>query len=229
MKRWNSSQWSEFNLLLSAHLDANHPTYFTAEREERATLLDNIRREWVASVPDSASDMDMITAFGGFKVWFSSYINGGTVEPLHSETLSFKQWVNYGQVGGEWGASAVFNVAGAQDRRRAYNALYEIVKSARLEYEQLNGFKSDTPNNAPQTDTCVLDAIRLTVEVRDGQARFRVCAEPYSKFGVPIYPEVLERSGFKVGDIPIAGLDLTGKAATILMQGGMPKKVVRLE
>lgn len=137
--------------------------------------------------------------------------------------------VNYGNVTVSWSEQATFTITGRTSRLRAYNTLASHLQVVRDEYESLNRMTRDNRTNAPTTDVDTFDAERLTVEVKDGKARYRVMGGKYSKWGVPIYDEVLARCGIDPATIPIAGLDLSGRVAHVLMQGGKPSKVTRLE
>lgn len=70
---------------------------------------------------------------------------------------------------------------------------------------------------------------RITATVDDGKAYWRVKGGEFQKFGVIIYPEVLEAAG--LGDLnPLKAFDEPGWVAYYsLKENGQPKKVTRLE
>lgn len=70
----------------------------------------------------------------------------------------------------------------------------------------------------------------LTATVDDGKAYWKVRGGAFQKFGVAIYPEVLEAAGFDVDSLnPLKPVDLAGWTAVFsVKENGKPQKVVRL-
>lgn len=232
MKNWKQTEWNEFDLLLSAELEKAHMAYFTGGADDRQKMRDEVRAAYIRTVTDAqAAVMSVADALAGVRSFLPAFLNGGTPEPLHTETLAFSITVNYGAVSCAWSAEARFEIDGAPARSRAYVKLQDVVNAARAEYERANSMIAAQPpagHPSASEEVRVLDATRITVEVKDGKARYRVIAEPFSKFGVAIYPEALTAAGLSTDAIPYQGLDIQRKAH-VMMRDGKPHKVVRLE
>ncbi len=72
-------------------------------------------------------------------------------------------------------------------------------------------------------------ASSLTATVDNGKAYWRVKGGEFQKFGVAIYPEVLEAAGLADAN-PLKPVDLAGWTAHYVVNDkGKPKKVVNLE
>ena len=83
--------------------------------------------------------------------------------------------------------------------------------------------------NMPEIGT--FPAQELSATVNDGKAYWKVKGDRFQKFGVTVWPEVLEAAGFEVETLnPLKPVDLTGWMATyVVKENGMPQKIVRLE
>lgn len=70
----------------------------------------------------------------------------------------------------------------------------------------------------------------LTATVDDGKAYWKVKGGSYQKFGVIVWPEVLEAAGFDVDNLnPLKPVDLTGWTAVYsVKENGQPQKVIKL-
>lgn len=68
----------------------------------------------------------------------------------------------------------------------------------------------------------------LSVKVEEGKTFFKVKGGKFSKFGVTVWPEVLEAAGIDPQHIPVAGLSLKGWTAHYTETDGR-QKVVHLE
>lgn len=71
----------------------------------------------------------------------------------------------------------------------------------------------------------------LTATVDDGKAYWKIRGGAFQKFGVTIYPEVLEAAGFHVDDLnPLKPVNLAGWTAVFTVkENGKPQKVIRLD
>lgn len=224
---WNETQKVDFWTLARVWVRDNDPRLAGLSNEQKDDHAGKAYRDFFERMPDQDRGMSVNEAFASFRSWYERSRFGD--EPSHAETIGMSMAVNYGNVTITWTQSAVFTITGQQSRIRAYNTIYDQMRNARTEYEALNRINSDSKQNAPAVDVETFEAEKLTVEVKDGKVRYRVMGDKYSKWGVPIYDEVLTRSGIDPQSIPIAGLDLSGKVAHVLMQGGKPSKVTRLE
>jgi len=75
------------------------------------------------------------------------------------------------------------------------------------------------------------EATQLVPNVNDGTVYWKVKGGRFQKWGVTIWPEVLEKAGFVVEELdPINGRDLEGWVAVYVLdeEKGHPKKVVEL-
>lgn len=233
MKHWKQTEWNEFDLLLSAELEKSSLAYFNGAAAERQRMRDEVRAGYIHTVSDAQAEvMSVADGLAGVRSFLPAFLNGGTPEPVHTETLSFSITVNYGAVSAAWGAEARFEIDGAPSRSRAYTKLQDVVNAARSDYERANSMISAQPpagHPSASDEMRTLDATKITVEVKDGKPRYRVMAEPFNKFGVAIYPEALAAAGISVDTMPLMGMDVTGRKAHVLMRDGKPYKVTRLE
>ena len=71
----------------------------------------------------------------------------------------------------------------------------------------------------------------LTATVDDGKAFWKVKGGAFSKFGIVVWPEVLEAAGFYPENMnPLKPVDLAGWTIFYTVkENGQPKKVIRLE
>lgn len=73
-------------------------------------------------------------------------------------------------------------------------------------------------------------AEEMTATVDDGKVYWKVKGGQYQKYGVIVWPEVLEAAGFDPDEMnPLKPVDLVGWTAICSMkENGQPKKVIRL-
>ena len=97
------------------------------------------------------------------------------------------------------------------------------------EYSTPPGSPPVTQNQTASTET--FDAETLVATVTDGTVYWKVQGGPFSKYGVSVWPEVLQETGFILEDMdPGMKYDLTTYSAHYVRnESGKPKKVVRLE
>jgi hypothetical protein len=84
----------------------------------------------------------------------------------------------------------------------------------------------------PQTETATaltFMAESLTAQVQDGKTFWRIKGGRFSKFGVAVYPEVLDKCGFAgLNPLQEGGYNMAGWTAEYIEKDGKPNKVVRL-
>lgn len=85
------------------------------------------------------------------------------------------------------------------------------------------------PGGVQTTGSFAAETLSATVD--DGKAYWKVKGGQFQKFGVTVYPEVLEAAGFDVDNLnPLKPVDLAGWTALYsVKESGKPQKVVRLE
>jgi hypothetical protein len=117
-------------------------------------------------------------------------------------------------------------------RRQTFEALTMALADQHMHFatEQLRALADLIPDPAQRSggdDTRLVEADVLSVELRDGKKRCRVKGGIYSKYGVTVWPEVLEKL-----DLPPEArepgeheLD-PGLSMVVQMNGDKPKKVV---
>lgn len=72
-------------------------------------------------------------------------------------------------------------------------------------------------------------AEQMTAMVNDGKVYWKVRGGKFQKFGVNIWPEVLEQAGFDPDEMnPVKSIDLSGYTAQYLVEEGKAKKIVKL-
>ncbi len=82
---------------------------------------------------------------------------------------------------------------------------------------------------ATQGEEDSFSAETLVANVNEGRAYWKVQGGPFSKFGVTIWPEVLNEAGFDCDQLdPTQTYSLSGHTATYMKVDGKPKKVTRL-
>lgn len=84
-------------------------------------------------------------------------------------------------------------------------------------------------NNEPAANIEAIECDRLSVKVDDGKIMIRAHGGRFSKYGVPVYEEVLEELGYTAESIPLTGLPIKGKTMIVRMNGTKPVKVVKFE
>ena len=84
--------------------------------------------------------------------------------------------------------------------------------------------------NLQGSHTIAIPAEEMVCTVSDGVPYWKVRGGEYRKFGVTIWPEVLEAAGFDPKRLnPLEAISLKGYTATILLkENGQPKKVLNL-
>lgn len=122
-----------------------------------------------------------------------------------------------------------------ETKEMALEALLNLVpqiKKALVEagYELVDTYPAQTVNVTPAASaapTFAVDAITATVD--NGKAYWRVKGGEFQKWGVIVYPEVLEAAG--LADLnPLKPFSEPGWVAHYsLKENGKPKKVIRLE
>jgi len=98
-------------------------------------------------------------------------------------------------------------------------------------YSPANGGGHEVAAAVPETQaTGQFAAEYMTATVDDGKAYWKVKGGIYRKFGVIVWPEVLETAGFDVDELnPLKQIDLTGWTAVFnVKENGQPHKVIKL-
>lgn len=87
-----------------------------------------------------------------------------------------------------------------------------------------------TPYNPADTAVHTFAAEQMIATVADGNVYWKIKGGQYQKFGVSIWPEALEASGFDPENMnPMKPIDLTGKTAHFTVkENGQPRKVIKL-
>lgn len=117
----------------------------------------------------------------------------------------------------------------------------EVKTGDAIAYLEKYGFRPQVDATPPQAAPAALTggtqttasfiAETLSATVDDGKAYWKVKGGQFQKFGVTVYPEVLDAAGFDVDALnPLKPVDLSGWTAHYsLKESGKPQKVVRLE
>lgn len=144
---------------------------------------------------------------------------------------------HYGAVSVTFGLTEKVMCVNDTHVRIAYELLLDDIRDQFRRYESehlskinaLPAAAAAAPSASQADGHDVVDATKISVEVKNGKVFHKVHGGRWMKYGVTIWPEVLARSGILAADIPVTGLDLTGYTATILMTNGKPDKVLKLE
>lgn len=96
-------------------------------------------------------------------------------------------------------------------------------------YSPANGGSHETAADATDT-TGQFAAETMTATVDDGKVYWKVKGGVYRKFGIIVWPEVLEDAGFVVDELnPLKQIDLVGWTAVFsVKENGQPHKVIKL-
>lgn len=109
-----------------------------------------------------------------------------------------------------------------------YRGLEELLMNRFKEFSR--DHLNDLPAPAAPQSTKFFEGGRLTVELKDGQKRYKYKVGSFEKFGVPVYHEALKQSGFTEADVDImTGFDLTGWRAKVEFEGDKPKRALYFE
>lgn len=72
-------------------------------------------------------------------------------------------------------------------------------------------------------------ATKLYYQLKEGKRSYRVACGQWSKFGVSIYPEVMEKCNINPKEIPEDGHEFPkGTFAIVQLENGEPKRVINL-
>lgn len=196
------------------------------------TKFNDLFLDWLEYANKSLSDFpNMADALSSFKWWIDNARHMPTT--VHNEsTLSVKITMHTGKMSVEFGADRTFNIESAAHRQAGYEALSRAVM------KDLTGWVSRhagamgplaagaSGGGVAQVEQ-VISVQTLVHEYANDQHRFKVRGGNFTKWGVPVYPEVLEAWGTNPANIPMGELAFDG-SARILMNGNKPKKVVEL-
>jgi len=138
---------------------------------------------------------------------------------------------------GQSGADILLTVrsgATVEDVTSVVDVLAAAMKHAKQEY----GLEPSRPRQASQPQPVsvtapaggeIIPAEEMAATVNDGKVYWKVKGGPYRKWGVVVWPEVLEAAGLTDLD-PAKPVDLAGYVAHVAMKDdGKPNKVTRLE
>lgn len=99
---------------------------------------------------------------------------------------------------------------------------------AKAGYELIDSHPAQTTEPAPAPAALTFPVDQITATVSDGKAYWRVKGGEFQKWGVIVYPEVIEAAG--IGELnPLKPFTEAGWIASYtLKENGKPKKVTRL-
>lgn len=190
------------------------------------STLDNFFAEF--ETPDT---MAVGAVYDEFVLWFTR--NEVALSAHNRETMSMTTTVNYGAVTITFSQQSTFIIRSQIERFIAEDFLLARLAEMQQHYEAVHLAKVKLPpaidakNVEPVSETETWDAARIVPNIYEGKRFHRVFGGRWSKFGVPIYEEVLAKSGLPL-PIPDTGLELPGYVATCQLQGGKPKRVTSL-
>ena len=82
--------------------------------------------------------------------------------------------------------------------------------------------------SAPALEDFTFNASILRVAVEGGRKRFKVLGEQFSQWGIVIYDEVLQASGYNIEELEAKDYDITGTVAVVTHDNKQRKKVKEL-
>lgn len=166
---------------------------------------------------------------------FQRYISAQHIKytQAQQEYLEMSVEIDYGQAGGKitWKLGSQFMVASPSDRLNAQATLWQSIGQLRDDFERKTMLRIKNENVEPSQQVNTFDEVicsKLIMEVKDGKPTYKVKGGKWEKWGVRIFPDILQHAGFEPDKIPFTGLDLSGYQMTILMKGKNPDKVTKL-
>jgi|ETNmetMinimDraft_11_1059920.scaffolds.fasta_scaffold02227_4 hypothetical protein len=89
-------------------------------------------------------------------------------------------------------------------------------------------WSSSPQASAPALEDFTFNASILRVAVEGGRKRFKVLGEQFSQWGIVIYDEVLQASGYNIEELEAKDYDITGTVAVVTHDNKQRKKVKEL-
>lgn len=162
----------------------------------------------------------------GFKMKFGKFVN--ILVPsflVGGHTVYAEVGKDYGSVTVKFGMS---HAAQTGSENVAFQAALDNIAAEHTRF-QLERWAAGTEprTNQPSRDTEIILGSRISVEVRDGKHFFKLHGGKYEKYGVRLWPEVAKAAGLQ--SVPLEGMDLPPCDVTIELNGGQPKRVLKIE
>lgn len=199
-----------------------------------AEVVDETMRSWEEvfkmawPVPEGADEQEMINQFALFIRSLIPVTNVGNVK------------VRSGLVRDYGKARLSFEIEDYAPRTKAgiqagFDRCFQTVK---LEHERyINEFLTgeqvqsgaDDKNTNPAVETIEMPCDKLSIRWEGDKAQVRAHGGNFTKWGVPVYEEVLEASGIDPEQMPAKGQVTKGWRMTVKMRGGKPAKVTAFE
>lgn len=163
--------------------------------------------ELVSSFMDEVKPLDWFAKQGDAAKAFKAWIGVPKVKPLPdtSQRISATVRKSYGGVVVEFSYSAVFDARTPAAAAGAYNFCLSQIEQQFTRYE-LIGLKNATvpvvnDSTGPQTVSFI--GTTILVETKDNKRYYKVKGGQYEKWGVRVWPEVLEAANVAYDALPL--------------------------
>lgn len=141
----------------------------------------------------------------------------------------------YGMIDIGFSISRVVSSKDKDECRIVRERLIYEVNQAHADFASKYLPQEKSPNSAQNYDNSTQEGMvefsptKISVKVENGKTLFRLHGGAWSRFGVPLYDEILIASGFHPQDIPYTGLPLSGYTAVAQVVKGQPKRITELK
>lgn len=215
--------------VLASIMKDEHYSKLTGE-ELQSKITDLQARFFLENKPLSSYD-NPYAALQAFNEWLelsSMVLKAATFQMIITRT--------YGSTTVTYGMEGNFDSSTPTNRQRGYQFLERIVEGQHAmwaaKHAQAGSVTGASGTAAGQGNNFTYEemAVEKIVVSHDGkQQQVRVFGGKWSKFGVIVWPEVIDKTGYiKAADLPLGEKAYSG-TAKVQMQDGKPRKVVELQ
>lgn len=172
--------------------------------------------------------------------WFVNNRWNMPVEINQDSTVSVKVSVNVGAVTFEFGTTRNYAITNGSERYTAFQVLTQALQKdirAYLEGDAKNLFgaamgvaSSAQSSGAPRSTSIVTEeCIALEHGFEKNKHVFKMKTPRATKWGVPVYPEVLKAIDLDPDKIPMGESKFNGTISYVLKENGNPHKAIELD
>lgn len=231
--KWTQEMKDDFDLKVFKVLSNMLPAEFMEDTpiEEAQGKQKTYVGQWLNSGARNIS----FNAVSDALVDFQRYISSQHIKYTQAkeEYVELSVSIDYGQAGGVicFKLGSQFQVSTPNDRLNAQATLWQAIGQMRDDFERKTMLRIKNENVRESQAVNTFDEVhcdRLIIDIKDGKPAYKIKGGKWEKFGVRVFPDILEHAGIDVSKIPLAGLPFGNFNMTILMKGDKPDKVTKL-
>lgn len=235
------SHWTQNKTLLSNWYQSAHRVAHSAgllsvapSRDYNSEEYEGLRstvQMFMAEVRPLSDFDNPAQAIESFHRWLSP--ESAEVKPVGPHRVfSATITKNYGDLSVSFGYSAEFDV----DKERDTSAAYKfVVRAIHMQFEayEREGLTKEKPVNVPESQPDTQEHFRvdiIEVENKSDKMYYKCKGGKYTKFGVRVWPEVLQAANIPLNTLQIGDNKLLNpRTATVVSDDGKKGKVIALE